>query len=183
MLESVPIALALGNCAIVKPSARSAVIINRISEIFSTAGIPPGVFQVIYGQADTVTALCDHSDVSAVTFVGTSQNAESVYKRCVVANKHVVTFGGSKNHVFALPGCEVHTTARDVVASFSACAGQRRLAASVLVLVGDGTEQVKKAFIENLVHEITMLAGKIESGSKLGQIGPVKSKAAQVRSE
>ena len=180
-MESVPIALALGNCVVVKPSPRGAMTINRIAEILSTAGVPPGVFQVICGGADTVTALCEHSDVSAVTFIGNSQNAESVFKRCVAANKHAIAFGGSKNHVFALPGCEMHSTARDVVTSFTACAGQRRLAAAVLVLVGDGTEQVKNAFIENLVNEITILAGKIEPGHKNGQMGPVKSKASQDR--
>jgi malonate-semialdehyde dehydrogenase (acetylating)/methylmalonate-semialdehyde dehydrogenase len=174
-------ALALGNCIILNPPSHCAASAARIVDLSVEAGMPSGVLQVVHGDASIFNGLSEHPDIAAVIFAGASVPAEAVYKRCTAANKRVVAFGGAKNHVFALPECHVTATARDVTTAFTAHAGQRRLAASVLVLVGDGSEQVKRAFLDSLVPEIVSLAGKLEAGQKPGQMGPLADAAARDR--
>jgi malonate-semialdehyde dehydrogenase (acetylating)/methylmalonate-semialdehyde dehydrogenase len=174
-------ALALGNCIILNPPSHCAASAARIVDLSVEAGMPSGVVQVVHGDASIFSGLSEHPDIAAVIFAGASVPAEAVYKRCTAANKRVVAFGGAKNHVFALPECHVTATARDVTTAFTAHAGQRRLAASVLVLVGDGSEQVKRAFLDTLVPEIVSLAGKLEAGQKPGQMGPLADAAARDR--
>jgi malonate-semialdehyde dehydrogenase (acetylating)/methylmalonate-semialdehyde dehydrogenase len=174
-------ALALGNCIILNPPSHCAASAARIVDLSVEAGMPSGVLQVVHGDASIFNGLSEHPDIAAVIFAGASVPAEAVYKRCTAANKRVVAFGGAKNHVFALPECHVTATARDVTTAFTAHAGQRRLAASVLVLVGDGSEQVKRAFLDTLVPEIVSLAGKLEAGQKPGQMGPLADAAARDR--
>jgi malonate-semialdehyde dehydrogenase (acetylating)/methylmalonate-semialdehyde dehydrogenase len=174
-------ALALGNCIILNPPSHCAASAARIVDLSVEAGMPSGVVQVVHGDASIFNGLSEHPDIAAVIFAGASVPAEAVYKRCTAVNKRVVAFGGAKNHVFALPECHVTATARDVTTAFTAHAGQRRLAASVLVLVGDGSEQVKRAFLDTLVPEIVSLAGKLEAGQKPGQMGPLADAAARDR--
>jgi len=80
---------------------------QRIAELFIEAGVPPGVFQIVHGGAEVVTALCDHTHISAVTFVGSSKVAEIVSNRCHAINKRVLALGGAKNHLIALPDCDI----------------------------------------------------------------------------
>ena len=98
--------------------------------------MPDGVFQIVNGSVDTVNALVDHPDVKAATFVGSSKVAEIVANRCALSRR-CLALGGAKNHLVALPDCDAEMCARDIVASFAGCAGQRCMAASVLLLVGD----------------------------------------------
>lgn len=93
--------------------------------IFKEAGLPDGVVNLVNGAADTVMALCDHPDVQAVTFVGTSHVAELVSKRCRNLNKRALALGGAKNHLIASPDANIDMTAQDIVSSFSGCSGQR----------------------------------------------------------
>ena len=102
--------------------------------------------------------------MKAVTFVGTSTVAELVHKRCRNLNKRVLALGGAKNHLIASPDCDVEMTANDVVASFTGCTGQRCMAASVLLLIGNQDE---------LVRSIVEKASKLVPGQENGQIGPV----------
>eukprot|EP00501_MAST-03F_sp_TOSAG23-6_P000010 GSMAST32.ASY1.ANO1.10.1 assembled CDS len=125
---TVPIALTAGNCVILKPT-----------------GIPPGVFQIVHGTRDAV---------EAVTFVGSSLVAKLVSQRCSKLNKRVMAMGGAKNHLVALEDCDAEGAARDIVASFAGCAGQRCMAASLLT---------------NVVQR----AQALQLGQEKGQVGPV----------
>ncbi|RLO03381.1 hypothetical protein DYB28_003495 [Aphanomyces astaci] len=118
-LWTVPIALTTGNCVILKPSEKVPATMTRIAQLLAQAGVPPGVFQIVHGQAPSVTALVDHPDVHAVTFVGSSPVAQLISRRCRAIDKRVLALGGAKNHLVALPDASVEATARDVVASFA----------------------------------------------------------------
>jgi len=128
------------------------------------AGIPDGVFQIVNGTVATVNAICDHPSIQAVSFVGSSKVAELVSQRCRALNKRVLALGGAKNHLVALPDCDIEMAASDIVASFGGCAGQRCMAASVLLLVGDNEELVKK---------ITKIAGSAKPGSGKADCGAI----------
>ncbi|RHY40204.1 hypothetical protein DYB30_008409 [Aphanomyces astaci] len=167
-LWTVPIALTTGNCVILKPSEKVPATMTRIAQLLAQAGVPPGVFQIVHGQAPSVTALVDHPDVHAVTFVGSSPVAQLISRRCRAIDKRVLALGGAKNHLVALPDASVEATARDVVASFAGCAGQRFLtrcmAASVLLLVGNCS-----ALVDAVVVKATALTrgtgpGQAEAG-------------------
>jgi acyl-CoA reductase-like NAD-dependent aldehyde dehydrogenase len=181
VMWTVPIALVLGNCVILKPDPQTVLSTRRLTELFLAAGFPAGVLQVLHGDAETALALCEHTGVAAVAFVGTSQVAEKVVRRCQAGNKRVVAYGGAKNHVYVLPDCDVSGTARDVVEGFTGCAGQHALALSVLVLVTDGSEYGKKSLTETVLQEVISAAGKIEAGQKAGQMGPVATAADRDR--
>lgn len=180
-LLTIATALILGNCVIYKPSEQTPLTAQRIAKLMATAGFPPGVLQVLHGTKDVVNALCDHAGIAAVTFVGTSVVAEHVTRRCQVTNKRVFALGGAKNHAVALPDCNVVLTARDIVASFTDCAGQRCFATSVLLLVGDGTKEANRAFTDTLVKEIVTIAGQLTAGQSTGQVGPLITAAARAR--
>ena len=131
-----PIALTMGNTIVVKTSEKVPLTMMRVAELIKEAGVPDGVFSIINGTAEAVNALCDHPKVAAVTFVGSSRVAKLVHARCSALNKRVLALGGAKNHLVALNDCDVEQTAADIVSSFAGCAGQRCMAASVLLTVG-----------------------------------------------
>lgn len=169
---TVPIALTMGNCVILKPSEKVPEAANRLAELLKEAGIPDGVFQVLHGQAASVTAICDHPDIRAVTFVGSSKIAGIVHARCSRIHKRVLCMGGAKNHLVAVPDCNVDMAAQDIIASSSGCAGQRCMAASVLLVVG---EQPK--LMEALVAKATALT----LGQEAGQVGAIIDAASKER--
>ena len=178
---TVPISLTMGNCVILKPSEKVPLTMQRMLEFMVAAGIPPGVFQIVHGAAEVVTAMCDHPDINAVSFVGSSKVAEIVTKRCTAVNKRVLALGGAKNHLLALPDCDVAMASRDIVASFAGCAGQRCMAASVLLLVGDGTEEVKQTFTDTLLKEVVATSKALKAGQLAGEVGPLIDDIAQKR--
>jgi malonate-semialdehyde dehydrogenase (acetylating) / methylmalonate-semialdehyde dehydrogenase len=169
---TLPISLVMGNCVILKPSEKVPMAMQRCSELLTEAGLPAGVFQIVHGAVDIVNAICEHPDISAVSFVGSSKVAEIVYNKCNALNKRVLCLGGAKNHLIALPDADVGMTTRDVVVSFAGCAGQRCMAASVLIVVGEN---------QPLIDEIVSLAGKLEAGQGNGQVGPVIDHIARDR--
>jgi acyl-CoA reductase-like NAD-dependent aldehyde dehydrogenase len=122
---TIPIALTAGNCVILKPSEKVPLTMHRVAALLHEAGVPPGVFQTVNGTAEAVNALIDHPGIAGVTFVGSSRVAELVANRATKLNKRVLAMGGAKNHLVALPDCEVESAASDIVASFAGCAGQR----------------------------------------------------------
>jgi len=168
---TLPIALVMGNTVICKPSEKVPLTMHRVAALVQEAGFPPGVFNLVNGVKESVEALIDHPDVKAVTFVGSSPVAEMVSTRCRALNKRCTALGGAKNHLIALPDCEPETAAADICVSFAGCAGQRCMAASVLLLVG-GEPQ------EHLLSNIVELASKIEPGSNAGHMGPVIDSAS-----
>lgn len=169
---TIPISLTMGNCVILKPSEKVPLTMMRISELMVQAGIPPGVFQIVHGGAEVVTSMCDHPDISAVTFVGSSNVAKIVSDRCHAVNKRVLALGGAKNHLVALPDCDVGMVARDIVASFAGCCGQRCMAASALITVGEG---------EAVIEEVVKTTAKLCPGQESGKVGPLIDEIAKER--
>src|SRR4026209_1974484 len=127
---SIPNALALGNCMILKPSELVPLSAGRIAELLREAGLPDGVFQVVHGGRETVEALCDHSGIAAISFVGSTKVAKVVYRRGTSNLKRVLALGGAKNHLIVMPDADVEMASSNIVASMSGCAGQRCMAAS-----------------------------------------------------
>ena len=132
-----PIAIACGNTFILKPSEQVPTTPLRLAELFKEAGLPDGVFNVLQGDRATVEALLDHQDIAAAAFVGSTPVAKAVYHRGTEAGKRVLALGGAKNHLVVVPDADPEITARNVVSSATGCAGQRCMAASVLIAVGE----------------------------------------------
>lgn len=158
---TIPNAIALGNCMILKPSEHVPITSNRIAEMLKEAGLPDGVFNVINGDREIVEAICDHPGIAAVSFVGSTKVAKIVYKRATSNLKRCLALGGAKNHLIVLPDAHPEMTASNVAASMSGCAGQRCMAASAMVGVGK---------IDEIVDKICDEAKKIIPGKNLGSV-------------
>ena len=137
-----PVAIAAGNCVLMKPSEKTPATMLRAAELMDEAGLPPNVLQVIEGGKSLVGHLCDHPGIAALSFVGSSQVARTVHARAVATGKRAVALGGANNYLLAMPDCDIEATARDVVSSFTGCAGQRCMSASVLLVVGEQAQLV-----------------------------------------
>jgi len=168
---TLPNAIALGNCMILKPSEVVPISATRIAEMLKEAGLPDGVFNVVNGDREIVEAICDHPGIQAISFVGSTKVAKIVYKRSTSNLKRCVALGGAKNHLIVFPDAHVEMTAKDVSASMSGCAGQRCMALSVVVGVGD---------VDHIIEKLCEEAIKIVPGKNLGS---VISKEAKERIE
>jgi malonate-semialdehyde dehydrogenase (acetylating)/methylmalonate-semialdehyde dehydrogenase len=166
---SIPNAIALGNCLILKPSEMVPLSARRIAELLAEAGLPPGVLQIVHGGRSAVEALCDHPGIGALSFVGSTAIAKVVYRRATANLKRCLALGGAKNHLIVMPDAEREMTASNVVASMSGCAGQRCMAASVMVAVS-ATDHIIARMVE---HARGMVPGR--------DVGPVISAAARER--
>jgi malonate-semialdehyde dehydrogenase (acetylating)/methylmalonate-semialdehyde dehydrogenase len=168
---TIPNAIALGNCMILKPSELVPVSSQRIAAMLKEAGLPDGVLNIVNGDRDIVEAICDHPEISAVSFVGSTRVAKIVYQRATSSLKRCTALGGAKNHLVVLPDAHPEMTASNVTASMSGCAGQRCMAASAMVAVGN---------VDHIVRGICDEARKIVPGKNLGS---VISKEARERIE
>ncbi len=168
---TIPNAIALGNCMIIKPSEKVPLSIGRIAELLKEAGLPDGVFNIVHGDAEIVNAICDHAGIEAVSFVGSTKAAQMVYRRVTQNLKRCLALGGAKNHLLVLPDAAPDMTAQNVTASMSGCAGQRCMAASTMVGVGP---------VNHIIDKICMEARKLVPGENLGAI---INKASQERIE
>ena len=162
-----PLAIACGNTFILKPSELVPFTPVRLAEIFLDSGLPPGVFNVLQGDRSTVTALLDHPGVQAVTFVGSTPAARSVYLHGIQRGKRMLTLGGAKNHLVVTPDADPVTTARNVTASATGCAGQRCMAASVLIAVGKS---------DHLLDAIHAEMARLRPGIDLGPVISARSR-------
>jgi malonate-semialdehyde dehydrogenase (acetylating)/methylmalonate-semialdehyde dehydrogenase len=167
-----PIAIALGNAFVLKPSERVPLAACRLGELMVEAGFPPGVFSVVHGDRETVQALVDHPDVRAVGFVGSTPAARAVYTRATGLGKRALCLGGAKNHIIVAPDADEALTVRGVVDSFTGCAGQRCMAGSVLVAVGGAAR---------FVDAIVVAAKKIELGKAMGALIDAAARERLVR--
>jgi malonate-semialdehyde dehydrogenase (acetylating)/methylmalonate-semialdehyde dehydrogenase len=131
-----PIALALGNAFVWKPSEKVSLTSQLIAECWKRAGLPDGVFTVVLGGKETVETILDHPDIQAVGFVGSTPIAREVYVRGSSHGKRVLALGGAKNHMILLPDADPVLAAQGIRDSFTGCAGQRCMAGSVLLAVG-----------------------------------------------
>jgi malonate-semialdehyde dehydrogenase (acetylating)/methylmalonate-semialdehyde dehydrogenase len=143
-----PYAIACGNTYIVKPSEKTPMSMTRIFELFEEAGLPKGVLNMVHGAKETVDSLLDHPDVPALSFVGSTAVAKYVYQRGAANGKRIQAQGGAKNPVVIMPDADVDTTVRIITDSVFGCAGQRCLAASLVVMVGKAKELFKDKLVE-----------------------------------
>jgi malonate-semialdehyde dehydrogenase (acetylating)/methylmalonate-semialdehyde dehydrogenase len=172
-----PYALVAGNTVVVKPSEQVPLLQRRLAELLMECDLPPGVLNIVNGGRQAVETLCDHPDVRAVSFVGSSPVARAVYKRATSAGKRAQCFGGAKNLVVVMPDVDLDQAMRSVTESFFVCAGQRCLAASLMVPVGP---EVHRAARERMVD----LAGSYHLGDGATEgttMGPVVTGAARDR--
>ena len=158
---TIPNALVLGNCLILKPSEKVPLSAVKIAELLQEAGLPAGVLNVVNGDKAIVEAICDHPDIKAVSFVGSTAIAKTVYVRATSNLKRCVALGGAKNHLIVLPDANADMTASNVAASMSGCAGQRCMAGSTMVGVGG---------IDHIVSKLVEEARRIVPGQNLGSV-------------
>ena len=168
---TIPNALALGNCMILKPSEQVPISAGRIAELLREAGLPDGVFNVVHGGQATVEAICDNPGIEAISFVGSTKVAKIVYRRGSANLKRVLALGGAKNHIIVMPDAQPEMTSTNVVASMAGCAGQRCMAASVLMAVGPSDH-----IIEGMVNVMKRMVAGVD-------VGPVISNEAKQRIE
>lgn len=131
-----PMAIATGNCFILKPSERDPSASVLLADIFKEAGLPDGVLQVVHGDKDMVNAILEHPAISAVSFVGSTPIAKHVYATGTAAGKRVQALGGAKNHAIIMPDCDIEKTVDALIGAAYGSAGERCMAISVAVAVG-----------------------------------------------
>ncbi|MFC1561437.1 CoA-acylating methylmalonate-semialdehyde dehydrogenase [candidate division KSB1 bacterium] len=158
---SIPLTIGCGNTFILKPSEQVPLSAFRLAELFSEAGLPDGVFNIVNGTQEVVEALCDHPDIQALSFVGSTRVAEIVYTRACANGKRALSLGGAKNHVVAMEDADIDITAHDVVNSSMGAAGQRCMAVHALICVGNA---------DPLIDRVVGLAKKIRTGVDMGAI-------------
>ena len=168
---TIPIAITLGNTLVFKQSDKVPLSAVRTAELLAEAGLPPGVFNVVHGEQAAVQAICEHPDIKAVTFVGSTPIAKAVYKQATSQLKRALCLGGAKNHLIVLPDAPPDATAENVIASMAGCAGQRCMAGASLVAVGQ---------IDGIIEQVCAAARRLVPGKNLG---PVISAAAKERIE
>jgi malonate-semialdehyde dehydrogenase (acetylating)/methylmalonate-semialdehyde dehydrogenase len=173
-----PIALACGNTFVLKPSERDPSASLLHARLLQEAGLPDGVFNVVQGDKVTVDALLDHPAVQAVSFVGSTPIAEYIYARGCAAGKRVQALGGAKNHMVVMPDADMEMAVDALIGAAYGSAGERCMAISVVVAVGDAGEQLMGALAARTA------ALKIGDGmAHDAEMGPVVSSAAKDRIE
>ncbi|WML39900.1 CoA-acylating methylmalonate-semialdehyde dehydrogenase [Neobacillus sp. OS1-2] len=132
-----PLAVACGNTFVLKPSERTPILANRLAELFLEAGAPKGVLNVVHGAHDVVNGLLEHNDIAAISFVGSQPVAKYVYERAAAGGKRVQALSGAKNHHIVMPDADLDKAVQHVLSSTFGSAGQRCMACSAVVVVGD----------------------------------------------
>jgi len=174
-----PVAIACGNTFVLKPSERDPSTSMLIWDLFREAGFPPGVLNVVHGDKEAVDALLDHPDVKAVSFVGSTPIAEYVYTRGCAAGKRVQALGGAKNHMIVMPDADMDQAVDALMGAGFGSAGERCMAISVAVPVGDKTAD---RLVEALAPKIrTMKVGPATDPES--EMGPVITAEAKRRIE
>ncbi|MET8806982.1 CoA-acylating methylmalonate-semialdehyde dehydrogenase [Streptomyces sp. NPDC004546] len=173
-----PIALATGNTFILKPSERDPSAANFVAELYQKAGLPDGVFNVVHGGKTAVDAILAHPGIEAVSFVGSTPIAKYVHEQATAAGKRVQALGGAKNHAVVLPDADLEFAANHITAGAYGSAGERCMALSVAVAVGDAADGLVQV-LERKAREV-----KVGPGDAPGtEMGPLVTKVAQERVE
>ena len=145
----VPTAIATGNTVVVKASEQVPCTMSLIAELIDAVGLPPGVFNLIHGDAQTAQAIVEHPAVAGICFVGSTAVGQSVSRRCAELGKRCQAMGGAKNHLLVMPDARLDEAIRNMVSSCFGCAGQRCMAASAIVAIGEPLHQeVTARFVE-----------------------------------
>jgi len=167
-----PMAIVTGNTFVLKPSEQDPMVTMRLCELALEAGIPAGVLNVVHGGESVVNAICDHPDIRAVSFVGSTRVGTQVYRRATLAGKRVQCMMGAKNHAVVMPDAHKEQTLNALVGASFGAAGQRCMAVSVAVLVGEA-----RHWVPDLVAKARAL--KVGAGTEPGvDLGPLVSCAA-----
>ena len=167
-----PMAIATGNTFVLKPSEQDPMVTMRLCELALQAGIPAGVLNVVHGGEASVNAICDHADIKAISFVGSTKVGTHVYNRASLAGKRVQCMMGAKNHAIVMPDANKEQTLNALAGAAFGAAGQRCMALSVAVLVGEARQ-----WIPELVEKAKTL--KVSGGTEAGtDVGPLVSCAA-----
>ncbi|MGI6368878.1 MAG: CoA-acylating methylmalonate-semialdehyde dehydrogenase [Anaerolineae bacterium] len=174
-----PFAVATGNCVVIKPSSEDPFSQVRVAELAEEAGIPPGVWNVVHGGREVVGAMLDHPDIVGICFVGSTPVAKGVvYPRCGATGKRVIAQGGAKNFALVMPDADLPHTIAACMTSFFGNAGQRCLANSNLVVVGEGlSEQELDERYQAIAEAFVAAARGITMGYGLDeavQMGPLR---------
>lgn len=173
-----PVALATGNCFVLKPSERDPSASLFMAELLKQAGLPDGVFNVVQGDKQAVDALLEHPDVKAVSFVGSTPIAHSLYQRGAQLGKRVQALGGAKNHMVVMPDADLEQAVDGLIGAAYGSAGERCMAISVAVLVGDVADRIMPRLAERA------RALKIGNGMQPeAEMGPVVTRQALERIE
>jgi malonate-semialdehyde dehydrogenase (acetylating)/methylmalonate-semialdehyde dehydrogenase len=143
-----PYAIACGNCFILKPSERVPMTMQKVFAVIDKLGLPPGVVSMVNGGKEVVDALLDHPDIRAISFVGSSPVAQYIYARASASGKRVQCQGGAKNPIVVMPDADPETTVKLIMDSAFGCAGQRCLAASLAVPVGEARDTFTPRLLE-----------------------------------
>ncbi|KAI0094784.1 methylmalonate-semialdehyde dehydrogenase [Irpex rosettiformis] len=174
-LWSIPMALTTGNTLILKPSERDPGAAMIIAELCQKAGIPPGVLNVVHGTVPIVNAICDNPKIKAISFVGGDRAGKHIYERGRATGKRVQANLGAKNHAVIMPDANKNHALNSLIGAAFGAAGQRCMAISVAVLVGNA-----QSWIPDLVERAKQL--KVNQGFEQGtDLGPVISPAAKDR--
>jgi malonate-semialdehyde dehydrogenase (acetylating)/methylmalonate-semialdehyde dehydrogenase len=171
-----PLSIACGNTFVLKPSDKVPRTSVRLVELAYEAGLPPGVLNLVHGAKDTVDRLLTDPRVRAVSFVGSSAVAKYIYQTAAANGKRVQALGGAKNHSVVLPDSEMKSTVAAIMGSSFGCAGERCLATSVVVAVGEAADP--------LVKELTHAADKLTVGTgcdAASAMGPVITEESKKR--
>jgi len=172
-----PVAIACGNTFVLKPSERVPMSSNLMGEMLIDAGLPPGVFNIVHGDKTCVDALLTHPLVKAISFVGSTTVAQHVYETGTRHGKRVQAAGGAKNHLIVMPDADLKQAAAAVQASAFGCAGERCMAGSIAVPVGD--------VAQGLVERLTEIGANMKTGATDGgdspDMGPVITRQHQQR--
>lgn len=139
-----PLAIACGNTFVLKPSERTPILACRLAELLQEAGLPDGVFNIVHGAHDVVNGLLEHQDVKAISFVGSQPVAEYVYKTAAANGKRVQALGGAKNHSIVMPDADLDLAVKEIINAAFGSAGERCMAASVVVAVGESADELVK---------------------------------------
>ena len=172
-------AIATGNAFIIKPSERDPSLPVRLAELFIEAGLPEGICQVVHGDKEMVDAILDHPDITAISFVGSSDIAHYVYQRGVAAGKRVQAMGGAKNHGIVMPDADLDQVVHDLAGAAFGSAGERCMALPVVVPVG---EKTAVALREKMIPAMAALRIGV-STDRDAHYGPVVTAAHKAKIE
>jgi len=170
-----PYAIACGNSFILKPSEKVPLTMMKVFELIHKLDLPKGLVNLVHGGKESVDALLDHWEVKAISFVGSTSVARYIYERGAANGKRVQAQGGAKNPVIIMPDADIEMTAKIIADSVYGCAGQRCLAASNIITVGDSNGVVKEALLEAAKNKVTGFG--LDEGVEMGPLITPESKA------
>ncbi|WP_163933877.1 CoA-acylating methylmalonate-semialdehyde dehydrogenase [Paraferrimonas sp. SM1919] len=184
-LWMIPMALICGNAFILKPSEKVPMAANKLAQLLQAAGLPDGLFSVVHGGRETAEMLIDHQDIKAVSFVGSTPAAKAIYQRASAAGKRVQALGGAKNHALLMPDADIENAADTLIGAAFGGTGQRCMAISVAVCVGDDTADKLIASIVPKMDKLLVAEGNqadadmgpLIDGIALDRVGNIISEA------